>query len=173
MLSETESKAAAIKTNINLPLLIFLLQSGRKHTLARTTVLYIVNQSVLSMEAPLTFSLFLASLVTCSLMSVIAYKYQQTISPGSQNIINKLNFFLVINLTLINASQGVLVIWRSAIGPLDWGVAEIIRLVLPTDLIINTSCGFFRHIFFSSIFLLILTANAISIIRLLIVLQVM
>ena len=47
MLSETESKAAAaIKTNINLPLLIFLLQSGRKHTLARTTVLYIVNQSV-------------------------------------------------------------------------------------------------------------------------------
>ena len=49
----------------------------------------------MAMDAPLTFSLFLGSLVTCSVMSVIGYKYQQTISPGSQNIINKLNFFLV------------------------------------------------------------------------------
>ena len=46
MLSETESKAAAIKTNINLPLLIFLLQSGRKHTLARTTEYFTLSIKV-------------------------------------------------------------------------------------------------------------------------------
>ena len=66
----------------------------------------------------------------------------------------KPNFFLVINLNLINASQGVLVIWRSSIGPLDWNVAEIIRLIHPTDLIINTSnilWLFQTHIFFLDI----------------------
>ena len=57
------------------------------------------------MRDPLTFSMFLVCMLACNTVSCILYKYQKTISPVNQNIINKLCLFCIFCLNSINSSQ--------------------------------------------------------------------
>ena len=57
------------------------------------------------MRDPVTFSIFLVCMLACNMVSCILYKYQKTISPVNQNIINKLCLFCIFCLNSINSSQ--------------------------------------------------------------------
>ena len=176
MLSETESKAAAIKTNINLPLLIFLLQSGRKHTLARTTEYFTLSIKVCinggsSDLQPVPGQLGDLLPDECDSLQVPAdhlprqpeHHQQAQLLPGHQPHPHQRQPGGTRHLALCHRTSGL---GRGGNHKVSSSNGSYNQYTF-------TSCGFFRHIFFSSIFLLILTANAISIIRLLIVLQVM
>ena len=59
----------------------------------------------MEIEDPLTFGVFLFGMTTCNVICFILYKYQRTISPVNQNIINKLNILCIYYLNLINSTQ--------------------------------------------------------------------
>jgi len=100
------------------------------------------------------FFLFLICCIMCNIICFGVYKYQKTIAPVNQNIIDKLSFFSIFCLNLINTSQAVCVMWRAAVEPLNVQIAIIFRLLL-----------------FSFLFLGCLVVNSLSIYRLLYVSQ--
>ena len=58
-----------------------------------------------TMEDQLMFFTFLVCMIICNSISLILYKYQKTISPINQSIIDKLSFFCIFCLNLINSNQ--------------------------------------------------------------------
>ena len=58
-----------------------------------------------TMEDQIIFITFLVCMVICNSISLILYKYQKTISPINQSIIDKLSFFCIFCLNLINSNQ--------------------------------------------------------------------
>ena len=51
------------------------------------------------------FIIFLLSMITCMVVCLILFKYQSTISPANQSIINKLSIFLVFCAAVVNTTQ--------------------------------------------------------------------
>ena len=79
------------------------------------------------MEDFLMFFTFLICMIICNIIWFILHQYQKTISPVNQNIINKLSYFSIFCLNLLNSFQGACVIWRTSIGPLNVTVAVVCR----------------------------------------------
>ena len=95
------------------------------------------------MEDPLMFFVFLIGMTTSNGICFILYKYQRTISPVNQNIINKLNIFCIYCLNLINSTQvqikillifslndglkGVSILARTSFGPINNNAAWLLR----------------------------------------------
>ena len=80
------------------------------------------------MDDLVTFFLFLICSLICNIICFGVYKYQKTIAPVNQNIIDKLSFFTIFCLNLFNTSQASCVMWRAAVGPLNVKIAIIFRL---------------------------------------------
>ena len=68
-------------------------------------LLVTVDTLIIKMEDPLMFCVFLVGMTTCNVICFILFKYQITISPVNQNIINKLNILCIYCLNLINTTQ--------------------------------------------------------------------
>ena len=51
------------------------------------------------------FCVFLIGMTTCNVICFILYKYQRTISPVNENIINKLNILCIYWINLTNSMQ--------------------------------------------------------------------
>ena len=113
--------------------------------------------------------LFIICIIISLVVSFILYKYQDTISPINQNIIQKLSTFCVLLMTpgvciqvqenvltiyQENEFQGVSVILKAAVGSLTYEMALVLRTFL-----------------FFSVFLIFSTGNVICVLRLLIVIQ--
>ena len=126
----------------------------------------------MEMEGIFYIPLFMICILISLAVSLILYNYQDTISPMNQNIIQKLSTFCVLLMTpgvciqvkikknvmrvqLVNEFQGVSVILKAAVGSLNYELALVLRTFL-----------------FFTVFLIFITGNVISVLRLVTVLQV-
>ena len=137
-------------------------------------------------------SVFLTFLICFSLsiaIMALVYKYQKSISPVNQNVINELSFVCIYFLGFINLTQvttfrrllrkepQTIFVLRDLVS---FGGLLLALLILGWQFSLGSTLGslislkekHFRNAFFASVIMLILTANSISILRFLIVLQV-
>ena len=70
------------------------------------------------------------SMIVSGCISLILSKYQRTISPANQNIINKLSIFCINSATIITWCQGAPVLWRIGIAPLNVTAAIFLRFLV-------------------------------------------